>query len=472
MSFASEPITVLCVDDDLLMLNTLRRVLSVLQQELRVVTTDNAVEALNIMRSEEVGVAFIDLVMPNMDGFELLQEMRRISPSTELVMFTAEDDPSKVVAAIKAGATDYLTKPIDNQRLRTVVVNLAERYQLAKENQRLWRALRAHREQAFAGRPIRILIVDDNPDDAIRVRRIFERESSGTYVVETISSGKEVVAACEQFRPDCIILDYYLPDATGEEVLDLLSNEEGQINIAVVVVTGFGDEQVAQSALRKGAADFLVKSNISSELMHRAVFGALEKMDMMRKARKQEEDTAKKLRLLELRRDSLIYDANHDPLTGVLNRRGMEKKLKRVMHKRARKSDNFSLAMCDIDLFKTVNDTHGHQVGDDVLEGVAIRLKQQMRGTDFVCRYGGEEFLLFIENLESDLEPYERLRSAVANEPIDTRNGKVPITISIGVALGVRNIDAGIAAADTALYDAKTQGRNRVVATQPFSQLD
>ena len=463
MSLTPERTAVLCIDDDALILNTLRRELQQLAPNLEVLTADNGAEALKIVHERDIGVAFIDLIMPGMGGFDLLNELRVTSPHTEMVVITADEDPASVVAAMKAGATDYLTKPLDMQRLRTITGNLAERYQLARENRRLWRALSDYREQAFADRPIRILIAEDNDDDALIVRRLFEKDTSGNYEIKTVSTAKAFFPAYVRFDPDCIILDYKLPDATGEDILAKLRNDEGHVEVAVVVLTGYGNEHVAAAAMRTGASDFLVKSTLTSELLHRAVFGALEKMDLMRKVRRQEEETSKVIRTLEVKRDSLVYDAEHDPLTGVLNRRGMENHMQEMLHHHGTHRGAISLAMCDIDLFKTVNDKYGHQVGDEILQGVARRLQRGLRGADRVSRYGGEEFLLLVSNSEVVSEPYERLRRAIAQKPFSTRAGHIPITLSIGVAMAFPNLDIGIALADSALYDAKSQGRNQVV---------
>ena len=463
MSLPPERTLVLCIDDDPLILNALVRALGVLSPGVDVFTASNGAEALDIVRAQDVGVAFVDLIMPGMDGFELLNTVRQVSPNTEMVMITAEDDPASVVAAMKAGATDYLTKPLDIQRLQTVAANLVERFRLAAENRRLWRVLRQHREQAFACRPIRILVVEDNSDDALIVRRLFEKDTAGNYDIRTVTCAREVVPAREQFNPDCILLDYVLPDATGLNVLSQLSADNGHPDVAVVVLTGFGDEHIAAAAMRAGAADFLVKSTLSSELLHRTVFAALEKMDLMRKARKQEEETGKVIRQLEVKRDSLAYDADHDPLTGMLNRRGMDTHMAYAFRHNHRQNDTISLAMCDIDYFKKVNDRYGHQVGDEILIGVTRRMQHAVRDNDRVSRYGGEEFLLLIANSDGGLEPYERLRKAVAEKPFSTRAGEVSVTISIGVAMAVSNMDKGIAQADSALYDAKSRGRNQIV---------
>lgn len=463
MTFSDDRITVLCVDDEPLVLNALARALSFLKEDIHLVTVNSGSDALQLIETTDVGVAFIDLIMPKMDGLELLKIFKQRSPNTEMVMITAEEDPLKVVAAMKAGATDYLTKPIDNQRLRTVTANLIRQHRLETENRRLWNTLRQQRERAFAQRPIRILIVDNNPEDALLVRRLFAGDSSSRYEIVTISSGEEVLPVYFRFNPDCIILEFNLPDATGTDVLSLLSDDSGRINVAVVVLTGQGDEKTAAAAMNAGAADFLVKRNITSELLHRSVFSALEKMDLLRKARKQEEETSKTIRILEVKRNSLAYDVNHDPLTGVFNRRGMHKFIKKTRGDQHEWNEAVSLAMCDIDYFKQINDSHGHQVGDEILVGVVKRLQNELRKVDRICRYGGEEFLLFIADSDRGIEPFERLRRAVSDKPFSTREGKIPITISIGVAPQTTNLDIGIAVADSALYDAKARGRNQVI---------
>lgn len=164
-------------------------------------------------------------------------------------------------------------------------------------------------------------------------------------------------------------------------------------------------------------------------------------------------------------KDALAHEAMYDALTGALNRRailsGLEKEIKRTR----RRHTVLTIGLCDIDHFKQVNDTFGHQTGDDVLQGLVEKMQHNLREYDLVGRYGGEEFLVVAPDSGwSMCKIYERLKTCIGDSPIITRSGKIDITLSIGVAVtGVDDtVDGLLAAADAALYTAKRTGRNKV----------
>ena len=160
-----------------------------------------------------------------------------------------------------------------------------------------------------------------------------------------------------------------------------------------------------------------------------------------------------------------------DPLTGLYNRRYMETHLGTLIDQAANRGKSISLLVIDIDYFKAVNDTHGHDVGDHVLQEFATRVSSNIRSIDMACRYGGEEFVLVMPDTDMTLAYRigERLRQVVASVPFDVSVSKGPldITISIGIATMQGPDDtpeAVLKRADQALYRAKRDGRNRVVA--------
>jgi diguanylate cyclase (GGDEF)-like protein len=171
-------------------------------------------------------------------------------------------------------------------------------------------------------------------------------------------------------------------------------------------------------------------------------------------------------------RDALVHQATYDPLTEILNRRAILDRLAQEISRARREGGNFSLGMCDIDHFKDINDSHGHQAGDEALVAFTRCVQGRLRDYDSFGRYGGEEFLVIAPGSmgHSGESLYERLRAGVADAPIATNAGTLSLTISIGVAPGAGSstVDTLLAAADAALYQAKAEGRNHVAyATSP-----
>ncbi|MET0876957.1 MAG: diguanylate cyclase, partial [Tardiphaga sp.] len=160
-----------------------------------------------------------------------------------------------------------------------------------------------------------------------------------------------------------------------------------------------------------------------------------------------------------------------DGLTGLHNRRYMENHLETLAEQAAHRSKPLALMMLDIDFFKSINDSHGHDAGDDVLREFAVRIRKSIRGIDLACRYGGEEFVIVMPETDQHVASMvaERLRRSIAGEPfsIDKGNRRIDVTISIGLSTlekkGERIADV-LKRADVALYRAKHDGRNRVVA--------
>ncbi len=168
--------------------------------------------------------------------------------------------------------------------------------------------------------------------------------------------------------------------------------------------------------------------------------------------------------------ETLYIQSTHDPLTGLFNRRNMEETLDRELHRMARKGRSLGIIMLDLDHFKKFNDTFGHQAGDALLRELGAFLQKNIRGEDFACRYGGEEFVIILPetSLENTRQRAEQLRKEAGHTTIIYRGKSLDaITVSMGVAAFPEHgttADELLRAADTALYRAKEEGRDRVVA--------
>ncbi|OPY07984.1 MAG: Response regulator PleD [Syntrophus sp. PtaB.Bin001] len=257
--------------------------------------------------------------------------------------------------------------------------------------------------------------------------------------------------------PKFLLLDWNMPEMEGPEICRRLRLENSSNPPYIILLTGRDEKGDVVLGLDAGANDYIVKPYDPEELRARIRVGQ---------------------RMLELQeslveaRDALAYQATHDPLTGVLNRRAVLGKLAEELERAKREKKRLSIGMCDIDFFKKINDTHGHQMGDKVLIDYVRCMEGQLQGSDCLGRYGGEEFLVISgPSANQDLCLYERLRKRVAALEVFGPSGPVSVTVSIGVAFATEEstVDSLLGAADEALYRAKANGRNRVVYDSDLS---
>jgi len=297
-----------------------------------------------------------------------------------------------------------------------------------------------------AAEQVRVLLVEDDQEDAAIFRRHMARLKHQKAGVERAGDEDEACRRLASEEFDLVFVDLNL--AGGSSGIDLLTRlKRDGIDVPAIVVTGSGDETKAVQAMKCGAYDYLAKDEITPDLLERTIRNALER----RALEKERQRMVEKLRELTAT----------DELTGLANRRRLTEKLDEEIRRAERSGHLFAVLMIDLDNFKLINDRHGHQVGDEVLKQCADALRQSVRGTDFIARYGGDEFCaLLLETSPVGMHRVaERLREAVAALP-----DPVP-TISIGAAFWKPHSAAEeiLKRADEALYEAKESGRDRTV---------
>jgi two-component system, cell cycle response regulator len=297
---------------------------------------------------------------------------------------------------------------------------------------------------------MRILIADDDVTSRTVLAGVLGKE--GYEVTATVNGAEAWQALQQPEAPALAILDWMMPEMDGPEVVRRVRGLGSDEPPYIIILTTKGEKADIVAGLEAGADDYLSKPFDSGEL--RARVGVGRRMVGLQHA------------LVESR-EVLAHQAIHDPLTGLPNRRALLDRLREELARAGRHGDLLAVGMCDIDHFKQVNDTHGHQTGDDVLCGLAQILTESLREYDFVGRLGGEEFLVMAP-MKAGMDcasVFGRLCARVADGKITTRSGVLSVTVSIGVACATveSTVDGVLEAADAALYRAKDEGRNRVV---------
>ncbi|MBI9082749.1 MAG: diguanylate cyclase [Desulfobacterales bacterium] len=297
---------------------------------------------------------------------------------------------------------------------------------------------------------MRILIAEDDFTSRGMLAAVLKK--AGHEPVETVNGLEAWGALQKPDAPRLVILDWMMPEMDGLEVLRRVRALPGDRPPYILMLTTKTDKAEIIAGLDAGANDYLAKPFDVGELRARVEVGR--RMVEMQDA-------------LAESREVLAHEAAHDPLTGMLNRRAILDLLHKELARAGRHADGVSIGICDIDHFKSFNDTYGHQTGDDVLCELARVMTACCRVYDSIGRMGGEEFLIIAPaKAGADANSlYDRLCASVAGLKMETRSGALSVTVSIGVVIANSGdtVDDLVGAADAALYRAKAEGRNRVV---------
>jgi two-component system, cell cycle response regulator len=303
---------------------------------------------------------------------------------------------------------------------------------------------------AGAPQDFKILVVDDSPIYRKLVEQSLCRENCPVLFAK---NGRDAIEVFAEHEPALVITDWTMPDISGPELCQHIRREFQKHYAYMILVTSNAEKEQVVEGLNAGADDYLTKPFHSGELLARVRVGR-RMIDLHR------EVEAKNRQLQEL--------ALTDPLTGLPNRRAIDHWMGRQLSAAARHDFSVWVAMADLDHFKQVNDTYGHDAGDAVLKEFAELLKANTRQSNICGRLGGEEFLLIfthVERTQANLA-LERIRSRLESREFDFHPHRTKVTASFGV-VGFRGqrppeFSALLTRADAALYSAKNKGRNRI----------
>ncbi len=422
---AAEPVEVAStkliylVDDDLIENREITLQLEHFACEVVVITELHKLAKMLIERVPDVLV--VDLGSPD-SLFSGVQEITRIKKSGQLtspVIFTSNlSSFESRLMAVRAGGVGYFAKPID-------ITELTERID----------TLSALSEPSG----YRILIVDDDVDTSQYYAAILRDAGMNVYVLNTPAEIFEIMA---KFRPELLLMDVYMPICSGVELSKMIRQDNSFLDVPIVFLSSEDDLEKQFEAVEAGADDFLLKPMIPKFLVS-AVSSRAERY--------------RSLRALIMR----------DGLTGLYNHTAIKEELSAEISIAGRSNTPLALAMIDLDNFKHVNDMYGHPVGDQVLRTLSLLLRQRLRRSDVVGRYGGEEFVVIFPgtNAATANKVLEKIRQAFFKIQQFSEKGDFSVSFSAGIAdlTLTQDADELFDSADAALYAAKRGGRNCII---------
>ncbi|MCP8897842.1 diguanylate cyclase [Gilvimarinus xylanilyticus] len=417
------------VEDDTSLAEELSATLNSFGYRVRHFTSPSTAEPAIVERRPDfliVDVMFAGEQRQGPDSIQQIQE--NMADPLPVVFISGRDDFDAYLGAVRAGAVGYFVKPLDIPQL----IDCLEAH------------LKLHQAE-----PYRVLIVDDDVLLSHHYRLLLE---SAGMRVETIQDPRKVLQVMREFHPEVVLLDLNLPDCRGYELAQLIRLHSEWLRVVIAYLSAEQDEYRQIQAIRNGGEDFLTKP-ISDMRLVSAV--------AVRAARSRQ-----------------LSDAiDRDSLTGLLKHARIKEEIALELERAARQGKPVSLAMIDLDYFKKVNDTYGHGAGDKVIRALAQLLRQRLRKTDSVGRYGGEEFIALLPDCdaESAYTLLDSIRENFAALGFTGDSGVFNVTLSAGlVTVNGQKTDGekAVNIADKALYAAKSAGRNQVAATEVTAQTD
>jgi two-component system cell cycle response regulator len=460
---------ILVVDDILPNVKLLEAKL--LQEYFEVITAMSGEEALEKIQNEKPDIVLLDVMMPGMDGFEVCDRIKQ-DPYTEhipVVMVTALSDTADRVKGLEVGADDFLVKPVNDVALMARVKSLIRIKMMndelrARQNTAATLGVLGEDQKNQHNRDVQnanILYIDDQNID---LAKISNAADSKNHKITYCPDGKEAIERASIISPELIIISIDLENEDSLRLCSQFRSSEKTRHIPILMVANNEDNmpRIAKG-LEIGATDYIIRPIDTNELLAR--------MQTQIKRKRVHDD-------LKTNYETSLSMALKDPLTGLFNRRYIDVHLETLLSQTGDLRKNVAILMMDIDHFKAVNDTHGHNVGDEILKIFAERISSRMRGFDLLARTGGEEFVVALVDvsLEKACFVAERLRKAIDHKafPVSSDAKSLDITVSIGgayIGKDVYKIEDALERSDKQLYVAKESGRN-CVSFEDIGPLD
>lgn len=426
-----------------------------------VITAENGFAALELCEKTQVDLILLDIMMPGIDGFTVCERLKA-NPRTAhipVVMVTALDQQSDRVRGLKAGADDFLTKPVNDLQLMSRVKSLLRLKALSDELR-----VRAETARKF-GMVVDEIAVENEADEPGQILLVDARASSQDRVIKALRPIADVTAISDpqaalfhaaENPTELVIVNSNLEDYDPLRLCSQMRSLERTRFIPVLLMADQDADSLIIRALELGVSDYIMRPIDPNELIARC-------LTQIRRKRYNDRLRSSVEHTIEL--------AVTDGLTGLNNRRYLDNHLKLLFDRANARGRALSVCLTDIDRFKSINDTYGHDAGDEVLKELAVRIRSTVRGADLACRYGGEEFVVVMPDTSLDMAATiaERLRGAIEGKPFHLSASGIDLNVT--ASLGIAALSATVQtptqlmkSADQALYEAKNAGRNRVVA--------
>lgn len=362
-------------------------------------------------------MALLDLNLPDAPDGEVVDYI--LSKQIPSIVLTANVDSQTRKSIMKKDVIDYVYKGNmdDVNYIFTLITRLSK------------------------NREYKVMVVDDSITIRNEIKRML---SDQMYRVFTAAHGEEALVYLKD-NPDMklILTDYNMPVIDGFELTKTIREEYSKVELSIIAITANSDEMISSKFLKIGANDFISKPFTKEELVCR-VNNAIESLEYI---------------------ETISDMANTDFLTGARNRRSFFKEINTYMDDCKESGETFAVAMVDIDHFKNINDTFGHDIGDIAIKELVRMINESIKGSDIVARFGGEEFCVLLKDIEKSdaVELFVRLRLKVAKNMIIIKDKELRYTVSMGITFNCEEgVEEMINQADMALYNAKNSGRNRV----------
>ncbi len=412
---------ILIVDDSKMIIELLEKALFKTIDNIEILEASTYKEGLKyILRyGDKIDVAILDLNLPDAkDG--VLIDVAESNNIKSIVLSGILTNEIKKVLCTKKSIVDCIAK--DGKKSIKSVVTSVNRIIKNKEKN--------------------ILLVDDSKMQIAELKKILEKMNLNVSVAYDGSQAYDMIQKGDK-KYSLIITDYYMPKMDGMELTFRIREQHDKDELGIIAISTANDLEIITQFLKIGANDFICKPSNEIEVMTR-INSNLDLIDLF---------------------DKTIELANKDYMTGAYNRRYFFESAKVAAYRAKRDQKNIAVAMIDIDNFKNINDTYGHDMGDSVICDVVNIMKKNLREADLFARFGGEEFAVLLEDIsKNDVEKlFEKIRLILSKHPVKENKHTVHFTASAGIYYGeVLDLDQMIKIADNALYYCKKSGRDQI----------